>query len=50
MSRAGAENIIDIVAAPTMSHKVEDYIDNSILDGLRAEGFFDAMRKKYRMH
>lgn len=50
MTRAGAENIIEIVAAPGMSHKVDDYIDTSILDGLRAEGFFDAMQKKYRVH
>jgi ABC-type nitrate/sulfonate/bicarbonate transport system substrate-binding protein len=50
MTRQGAENIIDIVAAPGMSHNVDDYMDTSVLDGLRAEGFFDAMRKKYHVH
>lgn len=47
MTREGAETIIDIVAPPGASRNVDDYIDSSILDELRAEGFFETMQNKY---
>ena len=47
MTRAGAENIIAAVALPDISRDVDDYIDESVLDGLRADGFFEAMERKY---
>ena len=47
ISLAGAENIIATVAAPGAGHDAFDYIDLGVRDGLRAEGFFDAMEKKY---
>ena len=47
MTRAGAENIIATVTLPDASPDVDDYIDESVLDGLRADGFFDAMERKY---
>ena len=47
LTRAGAENIIATVAAPDASHDPDDYMDSSVLDQLRGEGFFDAMEKKY---
>lgn len=47
VTRLGAKNIIDIVASGSMSRDVDDYIDESLHDNLRAEGFFDAMQKKY---
>ena len=47
-TRPGAKNIIDIVATGAMSRNVDDYIDDSLHDDLRAEGFFDAMAKKYK--
>jgi NitT/TauT family transport system substrate-binding protein len=50
VTRLGAKNIIDIVAAGTMSRNVDDYLDESLHESLRAEGFFDAMRQKYGVH
>jgi NitT/TauT family transport system substrate-binding protein len=47
IDRAGAENILRIVAPANASRNLDDYIDMSLTDGLRAEGFFDAMKKKY---
>jgi NitT/TauT family transport system substrate-binding protein len=44
-SRQGAENIL--AQFPGGSSRVEDYVDTTILDGLRAEGFFDEMQRKY---
>jgi NitT/TauT family transport system substrate-binding protein len=44
-SRQGAENIL--AQFPGGSSRVEDYVDTGILDGLRAEGFFDQMQRKY---
>jgi ABC-type nitrate/sulfonate/bicarbonate transport system substrate-binding protein len=45
-SRLGAQNIID--QFPMLkSRNVEDYIDGSILDGLRKDGFFTEMERKY---
>jgi len=46
-TREGAKNIIDVVAGADASHNVDDYLDNSVYEELRAEGFFDAMKKKY---
>jgi ABC-type nitrate/sulfonate/bicarbonate transport system substrate-binding protein len=47
IDRAGAENILAAVAPPNASHNVDDYIDMSLTDRLRAEGFIDAMERKY---
>ena len=47
VTRTGAENILSVLAPPNASRKVDDYLDESIHDELRTEGFFDAMRKKY---
>jgi NitT/TauT family transport system substrate-binding protein len=45
-SRAAAQNIID--QFPTLkSRNVGDYVDASILDGLRKDGFFAEMQRKY---
>ena len=45
-SRQGAENIL--AQFPGGSQKVEDYVDTSLLDALRTEGYFTAMQQKYR--
>jgi ABC-type nitrate/sulfonate/bicarbonate transport system substrate-binding protein len=47
IDRAGAENILAMVAPPGASRNLHDYIDMSLIDGLRAEGFIAAMEKKY---
>ena len=41
----GAQNILKLF--PNASQKVADYIDGSLLDGLKNDGFFAAMEKKY---
>jgi ABC-type nitrate/sulfonate/bicarbonate transport system substrate-binding protein len=41
----GAQNILKLF--PNASQKVDDYIDISLLDGLKSDGFFAAMDKKY---
>jgi ABC-type nitrate/sulfonate/bicarbonate transport system substrate-binding protein len=46
ISRPGAENIL--AQFPGGSQKVEDYIDTSLLDALRSEGYFAAMQQKYK--
>jgi len=46
ISRPGAENIL--VQFPGGSQKVEDCVDTSLIDALRAEGYFAAMQQKYR--
>jgi NitT/TauT family transport system substrate-binding protein len=46
---AGAENILATTAPAGASRNLNDYIDLSLTDGLRAAGFFDSMRKKYGM-
>jgi ABC-type nitrate/sulfonate/bicarbonate transport system substrate-binding protein len=46
ISRQGAENIL--AQFPGGSQKVEDYVDASLLDTLRGEGFFTAMQQKYQ--
>ena len=44
-TRKGAENIL--AQFPGGSSKVEDYIDTSLLDEIKAEGFFTQMQQKY---
>ena len=46
ISRPGAENIL--AQFPGGSTKVEDYVDTSLLEGLRSDGYFAAMAQKYR--
>jgi ABC-type nitrate/sulfonate/bicarbonate transport system substrate-binding protein len=41
----GAQNILKLF--PNASQKVGDYIDGSLLDGLKSDGFFAAMAKQY---
>jgi ABC-type nitrate/sulfonate/bicarbonate transport system substrate-binding protein len=48
-SRQGAQNIIDQFPA-LKSRNVDDYVDGSILDGLRKDGFFAEMERKYAKH
>jgi len=45
-SRQGAENIL--AQFPGGSRRVEDYVDDSILRSLQAQGFFAEMERKYR--
>jgi ABC-type nitrate/sulfonate/bicarbonate transport system substrate-binding protein len=47
IDRAGGENILVTTAPPGASRSLDDYIDTSLIDGLRAEGFIAAMEKKY---
>jgi len=47
IDRAGAENVLALVAPPGASRSLDDYIDTSLTDGLRAEGFIAAIEKKY---
>ena len=47
IDRTGAENILAIVAPPNASRNLDDYIDMSLIDELRADGFIDAMERKY---
>ena len=42
----GAQNILKLF--PNVSQKVGDYIDGSLLDGLKSDGFFTAMAKEIR--
>jgi NitT/TauT family transport system substrate-binding protein len=44
-SRQGAENIL--AQFPGISSKLDDYVDTSILDELKKEGWFEQMRLKY---
>jgi NitT/TauT family transport system substrate-binding protein len=46
ISRPGAENIL--AQFPGGSQKAEDYVDTSLLDALRSEGYFAAMQQKYK--
>jgi hypothetical protein len=49
LTREGAANVIEIVAQPGMSSKLEDYIDSSLHEQLKQEGFFARMKEKYGM-
>jgi ABC-type nitrate/sulfonate/bicarbonate transport system substrate-binding protein len=42
----GAQNILKMF--PNVSQKVGDYIDDSLLDALKADGFLAAMEQKYK--
>jgi ABC-type nitrate/sulfonate/bicarbonate transport system substrate-binding protein len=46
ISLPGAENIL--AQFPGGSQKVADYVDTSLIDSLRSEGFFSAMERKYK--
>jgi NitT/TauT family transport system substrate-binding protein len=46
ISQPGAENIL--AQFPGGSQKAEDYIDTSLIDALRTEGYFEAMAQKYK--
>jgi len=51
-SRVGAETMmreLPALGAPVKSTNVADYVDASLIEELRREGFFDAMKKKYRV-
>src|SRR5258708_4833370 len=51
-SRLGAETMLrelPALGAPVKSTNVADYVDASLIEELRREGFFDAMKKKYRV-
>lgn len=45
ISRSGAENIL--AQFPGGSQNVEDYVDTSLIDALRTEGYFTTMQQKY---
>ena len=49
-SLEGAKNVIEQLEAlkvPVTSHKVDDYLDQSIIDDLQKEGFLAEMQKTY---
>ena len=46
ISRQGAGNIL--AQFPGGSQKPEDYLDSSLIDALRTEGYFAAMAQKYK--
>jgi ABC-type nitrate/sulfonate/bicarbonate transport system substrate-binding protein len=45
-SEAAAKNIL--AQFPDASQKIEDYVDNGILDGLRRDGVFTSLAQKYK--
>lgn len=47
VTREGGEAIIATVDVPGTRGTLDDYMDESIHDELKAEGFFDAMARKY---
>ena len=47
IDRAGAENILATVAPANASRNLDDYIDASLSEQLRAEGFIAGMERKY---
>src|SRR5216684_8581290 len=46
ISKPGADNIL--AQFPGGSQKAEDYIDTSLIDALRSEGYFTVMAQKYK--
>jgi ABC-type nitrate/sulfonate/bicarbonate transport system substrate-binding protein len=48
-ARAGAEIMFREVPHGNATAKIEDYIDTSLLAQLRREGFFDTMKRRYRV-
>ena len=47
IDREGAENVLSAVAPLGASRNLDDYIDMSLTDDLRKQGFMNAMEKKY---
>jgi NitT/TauT family transport system substrate-binding protein len=47
IDRAGAENVLTAVAPANASRNLDDYIDTSLTDDLRKQGFFAELEKKY---
>ena len=47
IDRRGAENVLTIVAPSGVSCNLDDYIDMSLTEDLRKQGFMAAMEKKY---
>ncbi len=45
-TRPGAENII-AQFPPEVSRNIDDYVDTSLIDALRKEGYFEMLAKKY---
>ena len=45
----GGKNIIATVEARNKSKNIDDYVDQTIQTELRQEGFFEAMKKKYKL-
>lgn len=48
LTREGAQNIIDVLEPANKA--LAAYLDESLHEELRAEGFFGAMRRQYRVH
>ena len=51
-SRAGAENVFEQMQAIGLnvgSKKIEDHISDDVIQNLRMEGFFSAMKRKYNI-
>lgn len=51
-SHEGAENMLrelPSLGVPVKSSNIADYVDSTLLDDLRREGFFAAMQKKYQV-
>ena len=44
-SAAGATNVLK--QFPKVSQKIGDYVDTSLIDALKKDGFFSAMQQKY---
>jgi ABC-type nitrate/sulfonate/bicarbonate transport system substrate-binding protein len=47
IDRTGAQNVLSAVAPPSASRNLDDYIDTTLIEDLRREGFIEAMEKKY---
>jgi ABC-type nitrate/sulfonate/bicarbonate transport system substrate-binding protein len=47
VDRKGAENVVSSIAPPNASKAIDDYIDTTLTDDLRAQGFMEAMATKY---
>ena len=47
IDRTGAENILTTLLPPSASRSLDDYIDSTLIAGLRADGFIEAIEKKY---
>src|SRR5262249_3976404 len=47
IDRRGAENVLMSIAPPGASRNLDDYIQMSLTQDLRKQGFMDAMEKKY---